>query len=114
MKCINCNCDFEARGKGYKRTALLSEKRSEQSVRSVLNVEVTPKAEKKDTRFLCSTCEKLLKAASEGQLAKEKLLGITAETSYISRKRKLSMPQSTDSAKKSKSETPKVSFFVEH
>lgn len=92
MRCVNCDQEFELKGKGYKRTSFISEKRSEKYIKVILDIDITPKTSKKDSRFLCPMCEKLLKCASEGQQSKEELIKRTGETSYISRKRKLELP----------------------
>lgn len=90
MRCVNCEQEFESKGKGYKRTSFISEKRSEEEIKDVLDIEITPKSSK-DSRFLCPVCEKLLKSASEGQQSKKELFKRTGESSYISRKRKLEL-----------------------
>ncbi|XP_053403746.1 uncharacterized protein LOC123554765 isoform X2 [Mercenaria mercenaria] len=107
--CVNCNKEFEVTGKGYKRTFLVSDKRSEIDIKGVLEIDIPPKFPKRESRFVCTECDKLLKSAIEGHRAKEELMKRTDESSYISRKRKLELSPHCSSKIPRKSQTATTS-----
>ncbi|WAR25131.1 hypothetical protein MAR_010835 [Mya arenaria] len=90
MQCANCNKSFESKQSGFKRRYLINQDISTSAIKDILlNVDITPKSEKRsESRFVCNECEKLLKTASVGVKAKEKLFSKTDETSYIGLKRR--------------------------
>lgn len=116
MKCVNCEKEFEQKTSGYKRVQLLSEKREEKEVELALDLTtVTPRLYKRDERFLCADCNKLLKSASTGQQARKELFARSAPHSYIQRKRRTGDAEESGPSKRIRVSTPlKVIFEISH